>query len=161
MLPLTDIDAGLLGDMGALYEVVCAPDAGSGRPLPILSLQYVDFALWQRSEALVPMLSSHRAFWRSTLREGDLPTLELPLDFPRPTVQTFAGDTVPVCVGTDVVARLETFGRAHGVGCTLFQLMLMVWSVLLCRHATQMRWSSGRRIMGATLPARRRSSATS
>ena len=28
------------------------------------------------------------SYWRSALREGDLPVLELPLDYPRPAVQT-------------------------------------------------------------------------
>ena len=106
--------------------------------LPPLVLQYVDYALWQRSEALAPHLASHRSYWRSALREGDLPVLELPLDYPRPAVQTFAGDAVPLHVGGDVVSRLEALGRACGVvGCTLFQLVLAVWCVVLCRHAGQ------------------------
>ena len=75
------------------------------RLLPLSSVRR--YALWQRSEALAPQLASHRSYWRSTLREGDLPVLELPLDHPRPAVQTFAGDAVPFRVGGDVVSRLE------------------------------------------------------
>ena len=53
-------------------------------------------------------------------------------------MQTFAGDVVPVHVGGDVVSRLEALGRACGVvGCTLFQLVLAVWCMVLCRHAGQ------------------------
>ena len=83
-------------------------------------------------------LASHRSYWRSALREGELPVLELPLDYPRPAVQTFEGDTVPVHVGAEAVGRLEALGHACGVvGCTLFQLVLAVWCVVLCRHAGQ------------------------
>ena len=59
------------------------------------------------------------------------------LDFPRPAAQTFAGDAVPARVATaDGVAGLEGLGRSAG-GCTLFQLVVCVWAVLLCRHAGQ------------------------
>ena len=57
----------------------------------------------------------------AALREGELPVLELPLDFARPAMQTFTGELVPLHVEADVVARLQAFGRACGVhGCTLF-----------------------------------------
>ena len=62
--------------------------------------------------------------------------LELPLDFPRPAVQTLAGDAVAARVSAEAVAGLEALGRSLG-GCTLFQLVLSVWAVLLCLHAGQ------------------------
>ena len=97
--------------------------------------EYVDYALWQRSEALAPHLASHRAYWRSALREGDLPVLELPLDYPRPAVQTFNGDVVSV---DRRVGGVASRGGGRGrVGCTLFQCVLGVWCVVLCRHAGQ------------------------
>ena len=124
----------LLGELG----VLCGAPSGTTdvASLPPLALQYVDFALWQRGDALAPHLASQRAYWRSALREGDLAPLELPLDFPRPAVQTFAGDAVPARVAAEAVAGLEALGRSAG-GCTLFQLVLSVWAVLLCRHAGQ------------------------
>ena len=100
-------------------------------PLPPLPVQYVEYAAWQR-EVLPPLLGPHREYWRAALREGALPPLELPLDFPRPAVQTFRGDTVPVALPADLVQRLEEVCRAQG--CTLFQLVLALWALLLCRH---------------------------
>ena len=100
-----------------------------------LPFEYVDYALWQRSEALAPHLVSQRAYWRSMLREGDLPVLELPLDYPRPALQTFNGDVVPFSMDASVASRLESAGRSHG--CTLFQSVLCVWSMVLCFHASQ------------------------
>ena len=82
--------------------------------LPPAALQYVDYALWQRSEALAPQLASHRSYWRSALREGDLPVLELPLDYPRPALQTFNGDVVPVSIDASSASRLEAAGRSVG-----------------------------------------------
>ena len=78
------------------------------------------------------MLEAQLSYWRIQLREGLLPVLELPLDHARPSVQTFNGDVVaaPLSIG------LEAFGRTHG-GATLFQLVLALWALLLCRHAGQ------------------------
>ena len=103
--------------------------------LPSLPFEYVDYALWQRSEALAPHLASQRAYWRVALREGDLPVLELPLDYPRPALQTFNGDVVPFSMGASLSSRLASAGRSHG--CTLFQSVLCVWSLVLCLHASQ------------------------
>ena len=42
---------------------------------------------------------------------------------------------MPVALPEEAVARLEAVARAHG--CTLFQTVLAVWALLLCRHAGQ------------------------
>ena len=83
-----------------------------------IGVQVVDYALWQRGDALAPYLASHRSYWRSMLREGELPVLELPLDYPRPALLTFNGDVVPVSIEASAASRLEAAGRS--VGCTLF-----------------------------------------
>ena len=93
-----------------------------------------DFAAWQRG-SLPAHLGPHRAYWRAALREGALPPLEMPLDFARPARQTFRGGSVAVALPAAVAARLEAAARAHG--CTLFQLVLALWALLLCRHAGQ------------------------
>ena len=61
--------------------------------------------------------------------------LELPLDYPRPALQTFNGDVVNVSIDASSASRLDAAGRS--VGCTLFQCVLGVWCVVLCRHAGQ------------------------
>ena len=95
----------------------------------------VDFAIWQRSDALVPLLDKSCDYWRAQLREGALPSLDLPLDFQRPAAQTFNGETVAVKIPADVTAKLEALGQQNS--CTLYQTMLALWGLLLCRHAGQ------------------------
>ena len=124
--------------MGVLLREVCALYAAGGSAegagLEAMGLQYVDYALWQR-DMLAPLLEPQREYWRTQLHEGALSVLELPLDFARPAVQTFNGAMAAVRLPADVVERLEVLGRAHG--CTLFQVVLALWSLLLCRHAGQ------------------------
>ena len=124
----------LLSELGALYQSLSAGRAVKDAALPELKVQYVDYALWQRNE-LKDALGTHRAYWREHLREGVLPVLELPTDFPRPAAQTFNGDAVSVSVAAGDTAKLEALARSHG--CTLYQAVLALWALLLCRHAGQ------------------------
>ena len=72
-------------------------------------------------------------YWRDQLREGRLPVLEFPTDFPRPPVQTFKGGTVPIQFPSEVIRPLQLLGNKQGW--TLFQTILGVWSVSLARHS--------------------------
>ncbi|MGW5822469.1 condensation domain-containing protein, partial [Streptomyces noursei] len=64
-----------------------AYEAGRPSPLPELPLQYADYTLWERERMSGRALQERLAYWRGRL--GDRPPgSELPLDHPRPPVQT-------------------------------------------------------------------------
>lgn len=77
----------LMRELAALYK---AFSSGEPSPLPDLSIQYVDFAQWQREWLRGEVLESQLSYWRRQLA-GAPAVLELPTDRPRPAVQTFAG----------------------------------------------------------------------
>lgn len=58
-----------------------------------LSVAYVDYAAWQRSELAGDALEAELEWWRQTLA-GAPALLELPTDRPRPGKMTFSGDQV-------------------------------------------------------------------
>ncbi|HHR0779184.1 TPA: amino acid adenylation domain-containing protein, partial [Serratia marcescens] len=77
----------LLRELGALYGAFRRRDAD---PLPPLTLQYPDYAAWQRRYLTPERLATQAQYWRETL--SDAPALlTLPTDRPRPTVQSFSG----------------------------------------------------------------------
>jgi amino acid adenylation domain-containing protein/thioester reductase-like protein len=106
---------------------------GGGDPLPPLSTQYGDYALRQRERhGTTDALNRELAYWTQQLA-GELPSLELPTDRPRPPVQTHAGA---------VLTRVLPAGRADGVralarqeGATLFMTLLAAYGVLLHRYS--------------------------
>src|SRR5690349_478473 len=57
--------------------------------LPELSIQYPDFALWQRGWLSGEVLENQINYWKERLTGAA--TLQLPTDRPRPPVQTFNG----------------------------------------------------------------------
>jgi amino acid adenylation domain-containing protein len=120
--------ANFMREIAALYD---RPSA----PLPELAVQYADFAAWQREQAEAGgTIDRQLAYWRHQLG-GDLPTLALPADFPRPAAQQFRGSTYEMTVSPASTAALKAFSRERGA--TLFMTMLAAFQLLLARLAGQ------------------------
>ncbi|MBN5246309.1 non-ribosomal peptide synthetase [Serratia ureilytica] len=121
----------LLRELGALYG---AFRRGEADPLPPLTLQYPDYAAWQRRYLTPERLAAQAQYWRETL--SDAPALlTLPTDRPRPTVQSFSGAEVPIAIDAELTQALRQFSRQHGG--TLFMTVLAAWSLVLARMAGQ------------------------
>ncbi|NSL43845.1 condensation domain-containing protein, partial [Streptomyces sp. 8P21H-1] len=111
-------------DLFELYRARC-----TGRPagLPVLPIQYADFAAWQRSWLTGDRLEAGLAFWRKEL--AGLRTAPLPLDRPRPAAQDFRGDLVEFTVDAGRARAVRAYSREQGV--TTFVTMLALVDVLL------------------------------
>jgi amino acid adenylation domain-containing protein len=105
-----------------------------GETLTPLPVQYVDFALWQRSWLQGGVLESHLAWWRERLA-GAPAVLDLPTDWPRPPAASFAGATERLGLGDELDAALA--GVARQVGATFFMTMLAAFQALLHRYTGQ------------------------
>ncbi|MGS4239242.1 amino acid adenylation domain-containing protein [Serratia marcescens] len=121
----------LLRELGALYGAFRRGDAD---PLPLPTLQYPDYAAWQRRYLTPERLAAQAQYWRETL--SDAPALlTLPTDRPRPAVQSFSGGEVPIAIDAELTQALRQFSRQHGG--TLFMTVLAAWSLVLARMAGQ------------------------
>ncbi|MFC2145980.1 amino acid adenylation domain-containing protein, partial [Acidobacteriota bacterium] len=99
-----------------------------GEILPLLRLQYKDFASWQTSETQKKAVKQQEAFWLNIFA-GEIPVLNLPIDYPRPLLQSFAGDIVNFEISTACTRALKTL--ALGSNTTLYILLLAVFNILL------------------------------
>src|SRR5262249_9537208 len=77
----------LVRELSALYHAFTAAEPS---PLPELTVQYADFAAWQRRWLTGEVLAERLAWWVDQLA-GAPPVAELPLDHPRPAVQSSRG----------------------------------------------------------------------
>ncbi|HET9225446.1 MAG TPA: amino acid adenylation domain-containing protein, partial [Thermoanaerobaculia bacterium] len=112
-------------ELGALYR---------GEALPELSVQYADFAVWQREWLRGELLEERLAWWKYHL--GGAPqVVELPLDHPRPAVQSYRGSRRYLQLGNELVERLEAASRRLGV--TPFMVLLSAFGTLLNRYGSQ------------------------
>jgi amino acid adenylation domain-containing protein len=119
----------LFRELAALYG---AYREGAPSPLPVLPIQYADYALWEREHLRGDVLARHMAYWRERMA-GAPALLELPTDHPRPPVQSYQGDQVAVDLPAALLERLEALGRAEGA--TLFMVLMAAFQALLAKYA--------------------------
>ena len=136
----------LLRDFGQLYAAFAA---GSANPLPPLSLQYRDFAAWQNARLHHPSLAPQGAYWRQKL-SGEIPTMELPGDHPRPAVLTHHGAELNFEVDETVTAKFGQYCQRGGA--TLFMGLLATVKLLLHRYTGQTDLIIGSPIAGRAQP---------
>ncbi|WP_428488157.1 amino acid adenylation domain-containing protein [Pseudomonas chlororaphis] len=117
-----------------LVQLYVAYSQGRDLRLPDLSIQYPDYALWQRSWMEAGEKERQLGYWRELLG-GEQPVLELPLDHPRPAVQSYRGARLDVALDGALVAGLKALAQREGV--TLFMLLLASFQTLLYRYSGQ------------------------
>jgi hypothetical protein len=120
----------LLREITALYAAFCA---GQSSPLPELSIQYADFACWQRESLQGEPLDSQIDYWKERL--AGMEPLELPVDRRRPATAIHRGAVLATTFSTEMSAGLHELSRRNG--CTLFMTLLAAFQTLLYRYTGQ------------------------
>ena len=121
----------LLNDLAALYSSAQQNEPSS---LSSLSVQYSDYAVWQRGWLQGETLDRQLSYWRKKLA-GVPPVLLLPTDRPRRQVQTFRGAEQDMLLPKDLIDRIQLLSRHEGV--TPFMTMLAAFNILLFRYVDQ------------------------
>lgn len=108
--------------------------SGRSPDLAPLPLQYADYAAWQQEWMQGQMMEDQLAYWKQKLA-GKPPLLQLPLDRPRPAVQTFNGATQIFSFDTELLTGLKAVANRHGA--TFFMVSFAAFNVLLHRYSGQ------------------------
>ncbi|HSE17010.1 MAG TPA: amino acid adenylation domain-containing protein, partial [Pyrinomonadaceae bacterium] len=132
----------LVSELGTLYDSF---SKGLLSPLGELPIQYADFAHWQRSWLQGNALQEQLDYWKQQLA-GNVRTLNLPTDRPRPEVQTFAGDWQFLYLDKSLTDSIKALSRRRGS--TLFMTLFAAFQVLLHRYTGQDDISTGTPIAG-------------
>ena len=121
----------LVREATAAYEAFAR---GASPDLPPLSVQYADYAAWQRAHLAGDALEAQLAWWRERLA-GAPPLLEMPTDRPRPAVAGSAGARLPVTLPAETARAVRELARREGA--TPFMVLLAAWQALLARYSGQ------------------------
>ena len=121
----------LFRETGKLYE---AFSAHKPSPLPELEIQYADYALWERRWLNAEVIEKQLSYWRERLA-GAPPTLELPLDRPRPERESFRGSREERYLPHELSNGLRQLCEREGV--TLYMTLLAAFQVLLSKYSGQ------------------------
>ncbi|MCX4744333.1 amino acid adenylation domain-containing protein [Kitasatospora sp. NBC_01287] len=127
-----------------LRELYAAALADRAAELPEPTLQYADFAVWQRQWLSGGTLERQLDYWRGQL--AGVEPLELPTDHRRPARHGGAGDSVPFAVPAEIAERLRS--AAAGQGASLFMVLLAAFQLLLSKYSGQQDIAVGTPIAG-------------
>jgi amino acid adenylation domain-containing protein len=101
--------------------------------LPVLPIQFIDFAIWQRNHMQGEWLENELQYWEQRLKNTT--PIYLPTDFPRPAVQSTRGKSVQFVINKELSAYIREFSQREGV--TFFVTLLAMFKVLVYRYTGQ------------------------
>ncbi len=131
-------------ELGVLYR---AYTEGLADPLPAPSIEYADFAAWQRARVEAGVFDADVAYWKQRLA-GLPPMQDLPADRPRGGTAAEPAPMHAVPVPRDLAAALFQVGRDRGA--TPYMTLLAAFAVLLSRHSGRDDIAVGSPIAGRT-----------
>ncbi|MCX7708612.1 MAG: amino acid adenylation domain-containing protein [Clostridia bacterium] len=115
----------MVDDLVALYE---------GRDLPRLKIQYRDFAVWQNNLLKSETIKKQEEYWLNIFKK-EIPVLNMPTDYLRPTVQSTAGAKLAFSTGTELTGKLNDL--AAKTQTTPYMILLAAYNVLLSKYSGQ------------------------
>ncbi len=115
----------LVQDFLALY---------TGSRLPFIRIHYKDYSQWQNSEKPRENMKIQEAYWLNRFEENS-PVLNLPIDFPRPALQSFQGNSFDFEIDSQQTASLNQLALNHKA--TLFMVLLSIYNILLSKISNQ------------------------
>jgi tyrocidine synthetase-3 len=106
----------------------------AGQELPPLTLQYKDYSHWQNNLFAGSEIKRQEEYWLKRF-EGDIPRLNLPLDYPEPSICDTRCDVYPFHIPAALTAKAGEFIKK--TGSTPYILLLAVYTILLSRYCGQ------------------------
>ena len=124
----------LVSELGQLYTACASGDVAPLSVLPVLDIQYKDYAAWQSSQLEEEStIGALRNYWKTQLHA--LPTLDLPTDYVRPLVKSYSGARVQHVLPLELSNQLQAL--SEGSGASLFMTLTALVNLLLYRYTGQ------------------------
>lgn len=117
-----------------LVQLYSSFHTGNDLRLPELPIQYIDYAIWQREWLSGDTLKLYINHWKDILR-GELPVIDLPIDHPRPVLQTYHGARHFFGIQPALSDQVKKFCQKERL--TPFHFFLAAFAILLMRYSGQ------------------------
>lgn len=122
----------LINEFGRLYDSYL--DGREPELLPPVMIQFKDFAIWEEMHLGKEVWRQHEVYWRQKL-SGELPILELPFDYPRPSQMDYKGNSVGLILNIDLSEKIKKL--TGEVNVTLFTVLSACFKLLLHYYSGQ------------------------
>ena len=101
-----------------------------GRKLPEVDIQYSEYVYDQEQLLNSPKYLKQESFWLDKFK-GELPVLNLPIDYKRKVVRTFYGNKDKFILNEELTYRIKKFAKSKGI--TLYMFLLSTYNILLSK----------------------------
>jgi len=118
----------LIRELGLIYAAFCK---GLPSPLQEVTIQYADYAHWQREYLQGDVIERQLSYWKSQLQ--NLPELEIAPH--RPLQHSYQGATELLELPQDLAQKIAAISQQEGV--TLYMTLLAAFQALLYRYTGQ------------------------
>jgi hypothetical protein len=105
-----------------------------GKKLPLINVQYKDFAEWQTSLIKSGKMKKQEEYWLNQFK-GNLPSLNILTDYPRNTTHDPRGDDITFDIAEDLTDRIKQL--ALETNTTLYIVLLTALKILLFKYSSQ------------------------
>ena len=105
----------------------------NGNKLEPLELQYKDFAVWQNELLKSHNMKKQEEYWLNSFKD-EVPILNLPIDYERPAMQSFEGNSVSF-EGEHISKGISKLVKMSGA--TTQMVLLSTFNILLSKYSLQ------------------------
>ncbi|APO47194.1 hypothetical protein BS614_26180 [Paenibacillus xylanexedens] len=98
---------------------------------PRISVSFKNYSINENIDSTNARYEASRNYWKNKLN-GQLPVLNLPTDFPRPSVQGFQGDSLVFDIEPNTLIKLKEL--ADNTNSTLFMVLISAFLTLLNKY---------------------------
>ncbi|NIM10570.1 MAG: AMP-binding protein, partial [Candidatus Aminicenantes bacterium] len=102
--------------------------------LPEISIHYKDFSQWHNQLFATGKIKKQEEYWLREFAE-EIPVLNLPLDFVRPRVQSFEGNSLHFEINRTDTVRLNQLAAKQEA--TLYMMLLALFNIMLSKVSGQ------------------------
>ena len=104
------------------------------KSLPPMHIHYRDYCLWQSSHHQREMIKKQEHYWLNRF-QGDIPVLEIPIDYPRPAIKSNKGTYVHFEIVPQTAEKLRALAIKQDA--TMFMVILTIFSILMYKLTQQ------------------------
>ncbi|OPY29541.1 MAG: 3-hydroxypropionyl-coenzyme A synthetase [Methanobacterium sp. PtaU1.Bin242] len=102
--------------------------------LPDLRIQYKDYSVWQNKHYREDTFKQQEKYWLEIFKD-EIPVLNMPLDYPRPMMQSFEGNHLIFEIEGELTRKLNALAMDEGV--TLYMVLLASLNILFSKYTGQ------------------------
>jgi non-ribosomal peptide synthetase component F/thioesterase domain-containing protein len=131
----------MISEFATLYEAHVSQSKAS---LPELRIQYGDFAIWEREQAVGEVAYDQLAFWKQQLAK--IERVRIPTDFQKTAASSQDANIVSRLLPLPLTNALKDLANREGA--TLYNVMLAALAVVIYRYTGQTDFVIGTQVAG-------------